>query len=194
METINIHRQTKETDIRLQLNLAVREPLSFQTGLPFFDHMLNAMAFHGGFSLQVEAKGDLEVDPHHLVEDTGLVLGQALKAWLDQAGAVARYGQSIIPMDEALSEVVLDVCNRPYWVYNVKLPQNYAGTFDLTLIREFFIALTNKAQINLHAHCRYGENAHHMIEALFKALGRAIAMGYAPKTGGLAAMSTKGTI
>lgn len=194
MESIVVHRKTKETDIRLELNLLQKEPLKLSTTLPFFDHMLTAMAFHGGFSLQVEAKGDTDVDPHHLVEDTGLVLGEALRKWLDRAKAVQRFGWAVIPMDEALSEVVIDAGGRPYWVYEMSLPQSHAGAFDLSLIREFMIALAAKGQINLHALGRYGENSHHKVEALFKALGKALAMAYSPKPGEQASMSTKGSL
>lgn len=194
MAHATIERKTKETQIHLTIDLDRKEPPILSTGVPFFDHMLHAMAFHGGFFLEVSATGDLEVDPHHLVEDTGLVLGEALKKAQEIRGGVARYGHSVIPMDEALSEVTIDACGRPYWVYQAAFPQSHAGTFDLSLVREFLIALTNRAQINLHAQCRYGENGHHMVEALFKALGKAVAQAYAPREGGTAAMSTKGVI
>jgi len=194
MSRATVERQTKETQIRLTLDLDRRDAPKIQTGVPFFDHMLTAFAFHGGFYLELDAQGDLEVDAHHLVEDTGLVLGEALKKAQEQRGGVARYGHAVIPMDEALSEVVIDACGRAYWVYEAQFPQTHAGQFDLSLVREFVIALANRAQINLHAHCRYGANGHHMVEALFKALGRAVAQSYAPKAGGSAAMSTKGTI
>lgn len=189
-----IERKTKETDIRLCLDLNRRDAPKVATGVPFFDHMLTAFAFHGGFFLEIEAKGDLEVDAHHLVEDTGLVLGEAFRKAQESRGGVVRYGHAVIPMDEALSEVVVDACGRPYWVYQAEFPQSHAGTFDLSLVREFLIAFTNRAQVNLHAHCRYGANGHHMAEALFKALGKALAQAYAPRDGGTAAMSTKGVI
>jgi len=194
MSRATIERKTKETDIRLTLDLDRRDPPQVSTGVPFFDHMLTAFAFHGGFYLEVAAQGDLEVDAHHLVEDTGLVLGEAFKKVQDARGGVLRYGHSVLPMDEALAEVVVDACGRPYWVYQADYPQTHAGTFDLSLVREFVIALANKAQINLHAHCRYGANGHHMAEALFKALGKALAQAYTPRTGGSAGMSTKGVI
>jgi imidazoleglycerol-phosphate dehydratase len=194
MSHATIERKTKETQIRLVVDLDRREAPKVATGVPFFDHMLTAFAFHGGFYLEVEAQGDLEVDPHHLVEDTGLVLGEAFKKVQEARGGVHRYGHSTIPMDEALSEVVIDACGRPYWVYQAEFPQSHAGTFDLSLVREFIIAFTNRAQVNLHAHCRYGANGHHMVEALFKALGKALAEAYAPRDGGSAAMSTKGVI
>jgi imidazoleglycerol-phosphate dehydratase len=194
MSRATVERTTKETKIQLTLDLDRREPPRIATGVPFFDHMLTAMAFHGGFYLEVTAQGDLEVDPHHLVEDLGIVFGDALKKAQDARGGVARYGSSVIPMDDALSEVAIDACGRAYWVYQAAFPQTHAGTFDLSLVREFVIGLANRAQINLHALCRYGSNGHHMVEALFKALGKALAQAYAPRDGGSAAMSTKGLV
>ncbi len=190
---VTVERQTKETQIQLSLDMSSSQVPQIATGVPFFDHMLTAMSFHGGFFLDVQGKGDLEVDPHHLVEDVGLVLGDALKKHADSAGALGRYGFSVIPMDEALSEVVIDVCNRPTCVYRANLPQTRAGNFDLTLVREFLIALSNRASLALHAHCRYGENAHHMIEALFKALGKALRQAY-QSASGAGVPSTKGTL
>jgi len=194
MSRASIERQTKETKILLTLDLDRRDVPRIHTGVPFFDHMLTALSFHGGFYLEVEAEGDLAVDPHHLVEDTGLVLGDAFKKVQEARGGLVRYGHSVIPMDEALSEVTIDACGRAYWVYTAEFPQSHAGTFDLSLVREFVIAFTNRAQVNLHAHCRYGANGHHMVEALFKALGKALAQAYTPRDGGSAAMSTKGVI
>ena len=194
MSQATVERKTKETQIRLTLDLDRSEAPKIATGVPFFDHLLTAFAFHGGFFLEVDAKGDLEVDPHHMVEDTGLVLGDAFKKSQDARGGVNRYGHSVIPMDEALSEVVIDACGRPAWVYTAEFPNTHAGQFDLSLIREFLIAFTNRAQVNLHAHCRYGANGHHMAEALFKALGRALAQAYTVRAGGSASMSTKGII
>lgn len=190
---IHLNRETKETRIDLILDLDQPGPQSFDLGIPFFAHMLNAMAFHGGFALQIEAIGDLDVDPHHLVEDCGLVLGQALRETLDK-GPVTRYGHSIIPMDDALSETVVDVCKRPYLVYTATYPQPLAGSFDLSLMREFFLALSNAAQINLHLDCRYGLNSHHMVEALFKSLGRALKEAYRLLPADAAVRSTKGTL
>jgi len=194
MSRVTIERKTKETQIVLTLDLDTKDAPKIHTGVPFFDHMLTAFSFHGGFSLEVDAQGDLDVDAHHLVEDTGLVLGEAFKKAQEARGGVVRYGHSVIPMDEALSEVIVDACGRAYWVYEAAFPQSHAGTFDLSLVREFLIAFTNRAQVNLHAHCRYGANGHHMVEALFKALGKALAQAYAPREGGNAAMSTKGVI
>ncbi len=194
MSRATVERNTKETKIHLTVDLDRREQPRINTGVPFFDHMLTALAFHGGFYLEATAQGDLEVDPHHLVEDMGIVLGDALKKVQDARGGVARYGWSVIPMDDALSEVAIDACGRAYWVYEASFPQTHAGAFYLSLVREFVIGLANRAQINLHALCRYGSNGHHMVEALFKALGKALAQAYAPRDGGSAAMSTKGLV
>jgi len=191
---VTVHRVTKETDITILLDMDRPEEPKIQTTLPFFDHILYSMAFHGGFYLQVQGKGDTDVDPHHLVEDTGLALGMALQETLTKRGGIMRYGAAKTPMDEALSEVIIDAGGRPYFVYQGNLPQNYAGTFDLTLIREFWIALANTGKLSLHGLMPYGENAHHMVEALFKSLGRALAQAYAPKKGGQKAMSTKGSL
>jgi imidazoleglycerol-phosphate dehydratase len=194
MSQATVERKTKETQIRLVLDLDRTEGTKISTGVPFFDHLLTALAFHGGFFIDLDAHGDLEVDPHHLVEDTGLVLGDAFRKVQDTLGIVTRYGHSVIPMDEALSEVVIDVCGRPVCVYDAVYPQSHAGTFDLSLVREFLVALANRAQINLHAHARYGANGHHMVEALFKALGKALAQAYAPRGSESSGMSTKGVI
>jgi imidazoleglycerol-phosphate dehydratase len=191
---IEISRKTKETDIRVVLDMNTPGPSSPDTGLPFFDHMLNAMAFHGGFRLEVKASGDVEVDPHHLVEDTGLVIGAALDKARTESDGISRYGQAVIPMDDALSEAVVDVCGRPYLKWNVRWAQEKAGDFDLFLLREFFWGLAVAGKLNLHLTVRYSENGHHAAEALFKAAGRALAEAYRPRKGGEAGMSTKGTI
>ena len=191
---IVVNRETKETVIRLELDMHKGPEVNISTGLPFFDHMLNAMAFHGGFTLKIEARGDLEVDPHHLIEDTGLVLGDALMKTFEKTGAVKRYGHSIIPMDDALSETVIDVCRRPYLVLQADWPQESAGNFDFFLIQEFLQALANRGGLNIHTHCRYGNNSHHMAEALFKSLGRALFTAYTPVGENSEKMSTKGII
>ncbi len=188
-----VKRATKETDLKISLNLSQRGPQEIALGVPFLEHMLNAMAFHGGFGLQIIGSGDLAVDPHHLVEDTGLVLGDAFRRILAEFGPVRRFASAIIPMDDALSEAVVDVCERPYLVYTPSYPQEYSGSFQMALLREFFVGFANHAQINLHLICRYGANSHHMAEALFKALGKALSAAYAPIEGtSTASMSTKG--
>lgn len=189
---VNVERTTRETSIKLSLDFDVPQQ-SIDTGLPFFDHILNSMAYHGYLGLSIKAEGDLEVDAHHLVEDVGIALGTALQQTVQQYGHVQRYGHSIIPMDEALSEVSIDVSGRPYLVYSADYPQEYCGQFPTPLIREFLYALVHNARINLHAHCRYGDNSHHMAESLFKALGRAFMTAY-QKSNRDAPASTKGVL
>jgi imidazoleglycerol-phosphate dehydratase len=187
---VTISRSTRETQITLTLDPDAPAEPQVRTGLPFFDHLLASMSFHGRFALTVQAKGDLEVDPHHLVEDVGLVLGQALGGVLEK-GPVARFAHAVVPMDEALSEVTIDVCGRPTLVLDATFPQPVAGTFDLSLLKEFFTGLASQARISLHVEVRRGENSHHMAEAAFKALGRALAGAYGPED---RPMSTKGRI
>jgi imidazoleglycerol-phosphate dehydratase len=185
---IETSRKTKETDVSVVLDLSGPGDIRVDTGLPFFDHLLTSMAFHGGFGLSVTARGDVEVDAHHLVEDTGLVIGNALADILQRCQPVARFGHAVIPMDEALAEVAVDVCGRPTLGYRPRFPQARAGSFDLWLLREFFLALSNQARISIHVDTRGAENSHHAAEAVFKALGKAIAQAYGPGR----AMSTKG--
>ncbi len=189
-----INRETKETSIHLELDMHDGPSVKVDTGLPFFDHMLNAMAFHGGFTLNIEARGDIEVDPHHLIEDTGLVLGDALMKTFEETGAVARYGHAVIPMDDALSDVTIDVCRRPYLVLHADWPQESAGNFDFFLVKEFLLALANRGGLNIHARCLYGDNSHHMAEALYKALGRSLFAAFRPAGENSKQMSTKGLI
>ncbi|KGE71468.1 imidazoleglycerol-phosphate dehydratase HisB [Spirochaeta lutea] len=189
---VRIERNTKETQIDLTLTLDSRADQSFDMPLPYLAHMLNAMAFHGGFGLEITARGDIEVDPHHLVEDLGIVLGQAFHKALEEYGPVQRYGHAVIPMDDALGQATVDVCQRPYLVYRVTFPQEKSGSFDMFLFKEFFQGFANSARINLHLECPYGDNAHHMSEALFKSLGRALTQAYRPLQGSMSDMSTKG--
>jgi imidazoleglycerol-phosphate dehydratase len=191
---VTVERTTRETQISLKLDLSTPEEIELEIGPPFFKHLLHALCYHGSFSLAVTGKGDLEVDPHHLVEDTGLVLGEALKKTVDTYGAVERYGYSVVPMDDALSEVAIDVCGRPYLAFAADFPQPYIAGFDCALIREFFAALAGRASINLHTSCRYGQNSHHMAESLFKAAGRAIIQAYTPVAEQDRVRSTKGTL
>lgn len=185
-----LERTSAETRIAVELGLDLSAPVRIDTPVPFFNHVLEALAFHGRFALQVRARGDVEVDPHHLVEDVGLVLGDCLREARGDA-AVTRFGSALVPMDDALAEVVIDAGGRPYLHYSASYPQPLAGAFDVALVREFLLAVTTRARINVHATVRRGVNTHHMVEALFKALGRALAAAYAPST---AAMSTKGRI
>ncbi len=186
-------RKTKETRVNVEVNFDAPGKIAIESGVPFLDHLLHSMAFHGNFSLVIKAGGDIEVDAHHVVEDTGLVFGDTLAALAAENKAIARFGHAVIPMDEALSEVAIDVCGRPTCVYDVNFPQHTVGTFDLHLLREFFFALAGRAKISIHAQTRNGKNSHHMAESLFKALGKALGRAYAynEKT---ANISTKGTI
>ncbi len=191
---VSVARTTKETAVEVVLNLSRRGEVDIAVeGLPFLEHLLHAMAFHGGFSVRIGAKGDIEVDPHHLVEDVGLVLGEAFSRVVEDFGHVRRFGHAVIPMDDALSEATIDVCGRPFLVYQADYPQESAGTFALHLLREFLTAFASAARINLHALCRYGENGHHMAEALFKAIGKAIEAAYEPAEEN-APLSTKGSL
>lgn len=185
-------RKTDETDISVQFGFADDGEVRINTGVPFFDHMLHAWAFHGGMACTIEASGDVEIDPHHLVEDVGLVLGDALLEYVDRTGPVARFGHSVVPMDDAVAEVAIDIGGRPYLVYHADFPQDRAGSFDVSLVREFLHAFASRGRLNLHAACRYGLNSHHMIEALFKALGRALGAACRPSRSGL--RSTKGAL
>jgi len=193
MADAEVKRKTKETDINVSLTMKDNSAIKIDTPVPFFSHMLNSFSFHGGFSLAIKASGDIEVDPHHLVEDCGLVIGSAFAQLAAQTGPVKRYGHSIIPMDDALSEVCIDACGRPYLVYNVDYPQNFAGDFDLSLIREFMQGFANSAKINLHCISRYGLNGHHIAEALFKAFGIAVAQAFR-KSDSITPLSTKGQL
>jgi imidazoleglycerol-phosphate dehydratase len=186
-----VARKTRETDITIDLDPDGNRAGAIATGLPFLDHLLLAMAFHGPLGLSVAASGDIEVDPHHLVEDTGLVLGQALAAVLEKSGRVARFSHAVIPMDEALAEAAVDVCGRSTLSWQAVFPQPLAGAFDLSLLREFLAALAGEARISLHLEVRRGVNSHHMAEAAFKALGKALRSAYRPADGD---MSTKGRI
>lgn len=193
--TATIHRKTRETDVRAEINLDGTGERSFRTGVPFLEHMLDQIARHGMIDLKVEADGDLEIDAHHTVEDVGITLGQALsEAWGDGRGIV-RYGHAYVPLDEALSRVVLDLSGRPGLEYRVDYPRARIGDFDVDLIREFFQGLVNHARITLHIDNLQGRNAHHVAETVFKAFGRALRMAVEsdPRLGD-ATPSTKGSL
>ena len=170
-----IERNTKETRIVLQLNLDGAGASKVETGIPFFTHMLEAWAKHGLMDLSVDAKGDLEVDLHHTVEDVGICLGKAFKEALGDKKGIVRYGASFLPMDEALLHAAVDISGRPYLVFNVPLQRTRIANFDLDLLKDFFRAFTFSAEITLHVTMHYGENLHHIAEAVFKAVGRALA-------------------
>lgn len=190
----SIERITKETQIKLALNVDGKGEAKIYTSVPFLDHMLDLFTRHGLFDLQVEAKGDIDIDFHHTVEDIGIVLGQAFREALGDKKGIRRYGQASVPMDETLASVAVDLSGRPYMVYNVKLPKIKIGEFDVELAREFFQAFTNNAGANLHINVMYGENVHHILEACFKGMARALdqATQMDPRIEGV--LSTKGKL
>ena len=169
-----VRRKTKETEISLKLDLDGMGRHSVRTGIPFFDHMLSLLAYHGSIDLSLRAKGDIGVDSHHTVEDVGICLGEGIRKALGEAKGIQRYGMAMIPMDETLGSVVLDLSMRPFLVFNMKLRRLKIGTFDLELVEEFFKALCNHGRISLHINLLYGKNSHHMVEAVFKGFGRAL--------------------
>ncbi|GAB4484059.1 MAG: imidazoleglycerol-phosphate dehydratase HisB [Thermodesulfovibrionales bacterium] len=175
MRTGEITRKTKETDIRVHLKVDGSGKYSVRTGIPFLDHMLSLMAKHGLFDLQVRARGDIEIDDHHTVEDVGIVLGKALRQALGDMRGITRYGFALLPMDETLAAVSLDISGRAFLVYSVQFPKkSKLKDFDPDLIEDFFQAFAANAGITLHVNVQYGRNTHHIIEAVFKALGRAL--------------------
>ena len=170
-----VERKTKETQIVLHLNLDGTGAAKVETGIPFFNHMLEAWSKHALMDLSVDAKGDLDVDLHHTVEDVGICLGRALREAVGDKKGIVRYGASFLPMDEALLHAAIDVSGRPYLVFNVPLARTRIGTFDLDLLKDFFRAFAVNAEITLHVNMHYGENLHHIAEAVFKAVGRCLA-------------------
>lgn len=169
-----VERKTSETQISLRINLDGVGQHSVATGIGFFDHMLTLFAVHGFFDLRVDARGDLDVDFHHTVEDIGLVLGEAIDKALGDRKGIKRYGHIVTPMDDALAAVSIDLSNRPYLVYNLPAIPSTNTAFDQLLAKEFFRALAAKGGLNLHINVRYGENDHHILESIFKAFGRAL--------------------
>ena len=191
--TADRNRKTGETEVRLALDLDGGEA-SAETGVGFFDHMLDLLARHGRLGLEVEAVGDLQTGSHHTVEDVGIVLGQALDQALGDRAGIRRYGSALIPMDESLAECALDISGRPLCAFDADLPVTSIAGFDTELAEEFFRAVANSAKLTLHVTVRYGTNAHHMIEASFKAFARAlrVAVSIDPEESGVP--STKGTL
>lgn len=169
-----IDRKTNETNIQLSLGIDGEGFSELETGVPFLTHMLDLFAKHGQFDLSVHAKGDIEVDDHHTTEDIGICLGQALREALGDKRGIKRYGNAFVPMDEALAQVVVDLSNRPHLELRGELPSQKVGTFDTELVHEFLWKLALEARMNLHVIVHYGHNTHHMIEAVFKALARAL--------------------
>jgi imidazoleglycerol-phosphate dehydratase len=169
-----VERSTKETDIAVQINVDGTGRASVDTGVPFLNHMLDSFARHGFFDLEVRARGDLDVDLHHTVEDVGLVLGEALRRALGDKVGIRRFGEASCPLDEALVRVTLDLSGRPFLVYDVTIERDRVGSFDTELVHDFLLALTNQLGMNLHVDMARGRNPHHIIEAAFKALARAM--------------------
>ena len=176
MRQAKITRDTSETQIVLSVNLDGTGDSHFATGLPFFDHMLTQISRHGMIDIHVEAIGDLEVDAHHMVEDVGIVLGQALNEAIGDKSGITRYGHAYVPLDEALSRVVIDLSGRPGLHYGVEYTRARVGDFDVDLLREFFQGLVNHSMMTVHLDNLKGDNAHHQAETLFKAFGRALRM------------------
>lgn len=190
----SIERVTNETQIRLSLDLDGKGNAKICTSVPFLDHMLDLFTRHGLFDIEVEAKGDIDIDFHHTVEDIGIVLGHAFREALGDKKGIHRYGQATVPMDETLAAVAIDLSGRPYLVYNVCIPKVKIGEFDVELVREFFQAFVNNCGVNLHINVMYGENVHHILEACFKAAARALdqATRVDPRIEGV--LSTKGKL
>jgi imidazoleglycerol-phosphate dehydratase len=187
-------RTTKETDITVELNIDGRGDSQIHTGVPFLDHMLEIFARHGFFDLTVQARGDLEVDQHHTVEDIGLALGQTIREALAEKVGIRRFGAAACPLDEALVDAVVDLSGRPFLAYHLRIKQARVGNFDTELVHDFLLAFTNQAAMNLHLNQVQGRNPHHIIEAAFKALARALdeATQVDPRVQGVP--STKGSL
>jgi imidazoleglycerol-phosphate dehydratase len=190
-----VERKTKETEVTVQLNIDGTGAAKVQTPIPFFSHMLEAWAKHGLMDLAVEASGDIEVDIHHTVEDVGIVLGQTLREALGDRKGIVRFATAFVPMDEALIAASVDISGRPFLVFNVPVARTRVSNFDLDMLQEFFRALAFNAEITLHVTMHYGHNLHHITEAVFKAVGRALAQAtrHDPRIAGILP-STKGTL
>ena len=194
MRKAMVERKTTETDIEVSLLIDGGGTYEIETGVPFLDHMLSLMSRHGLFDMKIRAKGDLEVDSHHTVEDVGLCLGRAFLQALGSKERIARYGSARVPMNEALAQVDVDISSRPVMVFRGQLPGAKVGQFDAELTREFLHAFANASQVTLHVTLAYGDNLHHCIEAIFKALGRALAEGARLDERIKGVMSTKGKL
>lgn len=194
MRSSEIHRKTNETDIQLSFNIDGEGKTDIDTGVPFLNHMLDLFTKHGQFDLTVKAVGDIDIDYHHTVEDIAICLGQVLREALGDKKGIKRYGNSFVPMDETLAQVVIDLSNRPHLEYRAQYPSQQVGQFPTELVHEFMWKLALEARMNLHIILHYGMNTHHMIEAIFKALGRALdeATSIDPRVKGVP--STKGML
>ncbi|MDY6953446.1 MAG: imidazoleglycerol-phosphate dehydratase HisB [Thermodesulfobacteriota bacterium] len=192
--TAKVARTTKETDINLELTIEGTGKGAISSGIPFLDHMLSLMTAHGFFDLTLNAKGDIEIDGHHTVEDIGIVLGEAFNEALGGREGIRRYGRGLVPMDEALASVVIDFSNRPLLIYHVAFKRQSTGHFDVELVQEFFRAFANKSGATLHINLMYGDNTHHIIEAIYKAFGQALDEATALDERIAGVRSTKGTL
>lgn len=190
----SLTRTTKETDIKLELNIDGTGENQIETGIGFFDHMLTGFSKHGFFDLNVSVKGDLEVDGHHTVEDTGIVLGNAIKEAIGDKVGIKRFGYFILPMDDALVLCSLDLSGRPYFAFDAQFPTQMVGDFETELVREFFYAISYSAGMNLHIKVLDGLNSHHIAEAMFKAFGKALDEACTKDERIKSVLSTKGTL
>ncbi len=192
--TCRIERITMETQVKADLNLDGQGTSDINTGIAFFDHMLTLFCVHGGFDLELLANGDLEVDFHHTVEDVALVLGEAVSNALDERLGIRRYGFAVTPMDDALAEVAIDLSNRPFLVYHLPAVLESSGPFDRGLAKEFFRAFAVKGGMNLHINVKYGENEHHVLESVYKSVGRALKQAVSIDAGRSGVRSSKGVL
>lgn len=191
---VSLTRTTKETDIKLELNVDGLGVTNIQTGIGFFDHMLTGFGKHGFFDLDLSVKGDLEVDGHHTVEDTGIVLGNAIREAVGDKVGIKRFGYFILPMDDALVLCALDLSGRPYFEFDAEFPTQMVGDFETELVREFFYAISYSAGMNLHIRVLSGKNSHHIAEAMFKAFGKALDEACTKDERIKSVLSTKGTL
>jgi imidazoleglycerol-phosphate dehydratase len=189
-----IIRKTTETDIQLEIDLDKTAGSKIDTTIPFFNHMLELFARHGFFKLIIKSKGDTQIDDHHLIEDLGICLGKVVGQALDKKKGINRYGSASVPMDECLCRVDLDISGRPYLIYNVKYGRRKIGGFDPALVKEFFKAFTDNSGITLHINFVYGDNGHHIIEAIFKAFARALRKAVTLNENIKGVLSTKGSL
>ena len=191
-QAVEIKRKTNETDVTLKLRIDGSRDIRVNSGIGFFDHLLHTLAFWAGWDLELSCRGDLEVDTHHSVEDVALTLGRAFSRAREGIGEMERFGSALVPLDEALSQVVVDLSNRPYCVFKATFNSERVGSFETVMSGHFFRSFSTEAGATIHARCLYGEDPHHMIESLFKGLGLALRQACEPRPGPVA--STKGTV
>lgn len=194
MRKARVERKTKETDISISINLDGKGRNAISTSIPFLDHMLGLLSFHSQIDLDIRASGDIEIDYHHLMEDIGIVFGEAIKKALGDKGGIRRYGHATIPMDESLAQVVIDLSGRPYLVYKVKQPRVTLRGLEFSLFEDFFRSVSNHAMMNLHIIVNYGRDLHHIFEAIFKAFGRSLREAVSLDPGRKGLPSTKGRL